>query len=124
MRVILDPIARLIDPLFNKPGRAEYLKALARTEGARIRNDCAPTNWWGRPMTVISKDTLLNYATTVSQYEFKDERFTQWLAPGLDCFSLRSTTEKALADGAFRLVSERRVIKVATNSSTGAAKEP
>lgn len=124
MRVILDPIARLIDPLFNKPGRAEYLKALARTEGARIRNDCAPTNWWGRPMTVISKDTLLNYATTVSQYEFKDERFTQWLAPGLDCFSLRSTTEKALADGAFRLASERRVLKVATNLRTSAAKEP
>jgi hypothetical protein len=72
---------------------------------------------------VISKDTVLNYATTVSQYEFRDERFTEWLAPALDCFSLRSTTEKALPDGAFRLVSERVVLKVTINSSAAAAKE-
>lgn len=124
MRAILDPIARVIDPLFYKPGRAEYLKALAITEGARIRNDCAPINMWGRPMTVINEDTVLNYATTVSQYEFRDERFTEWLALGLNCFSLKSTKEKALADGAFRLVSERRVLKVTTNASTIGAKEP
>ncbi len=123
-RAILDPIARVIGPLFNKPGRTEYLKALAITEGARIRNDCAPINRWGRPMTVISADTVLNYATTVSQYEFRDERFTEWLAPGLDCFSLRSTTEKALADGSFRLASERRVLKVTRKSGRTAAYEP
>ena len=44
-------------------------------------------------MTVISEDTVLNYATTVSQYEFRDERFTEWLAPGLDWRGLGKRTE-------------------------------
>lgn len=115
-RAILDPIAHsLIAPLFYKPGRAELLKARAKFLAERIRNGCTPTNMWGWPMTVIGKETVLNYTTTVvSRFkpEGRDDRFTEWLAPALDCFSLRSTREMAIADGTFRLVSERRVLKV------------
>jgi hypothetical protein len=125
MKVILDPVMhRMIDPLFFKPHRTEYLKALEMALAARVLNGCAPSPHWSTPMTVIGKVTVLNYATTVSQYEFKNERFTEWFAPGLDCFSLRSTTEKALPDGTFQLATERRVLKVTKNSSTTAAKEP
>lgn len=125
MRAILDAIAhRAIDPLFFKPHRSQYLRALEITLAARIRDGCTPSPHWGTPMTVIGKETVLNYTTTVSQYEFKDERFTEWFAPGLDCFSLKSTTEKALPDGTFRLASERRVLKVTKSSSTTAAQEP
>ncbi len=103
---------RIVDPLFDKPGRT---KALEIAVAARVRNGCVPSPHWGTPMTVIGKETVLNYTTTVSQYEFKDEKFTEWFAPALDCFSLRSTTEKALPDGAFQLTSERRVLKVTKN---------
>jgi hypothetical protein len=124
MRAILDPIAhRAIDPFFYKPRREEYLRVLGKKQTDRIRNGCTPT-YWGRPLTVVGKETVLNYTATRSQYEFKDERFTEWFAPELDCFSLRSTTEKVLPAGTFRLVSERRVVKVTTNSSATAAKEP
>ncbi len=77
-------------------------------------------------MSVIGEETLLNYTTTVSRLspEGWDFRFTEWFAPGLGCVSLRSTTEKTLADGSFRLATERRVLKVTTNSSATAAQEP
>jgi hypothetical protein len=126
MRASLEPIAHsMIDPLFYKPGRAEYLRALAMTVTERIRKGCTPSNMWGRPMTVIGEETVLNYTTTVSQFapEGGNFRFTEWFAPELDCFSLRSTTEKALPDGAFQLANERRVLKVTKNSSTTKAKE-
>ncbi len=125
VRVILDPVMHhVIDPLFFKPHRAEYLRALEMALAARVRNGCVPSPHWATPMVVIGKETVLNYTTTVSQYEFKDERFTEWFAPGLDCFSLRSTTEKAMPDRSFQLASERRVIKVTKNSSTPAVKAP
>ncbi len=125
MRAILEPIMqRVIHPLFYKPGRAQYLRVRATSVADRIRNGCTPTNRGATPMRVIGKETVLNYATTVSQGEFGDKRFTEWFAPGLDCFSLRSTTEKALPDGAFRLASEWRVLKVTMNSSATGVKEP
>jgi hypothetical protein len=125
VKVILDPVMhRMFDPLFYKPGRTSYLRAVGRYAAARIRNNCTPTNYGGTPMTVIGRETLLNYTTTVSQSEGRDARFTQWFALGLDCLPLRSTTEKALPDGTFQLASERRVLKVTTNSSRTAAKEP
>ena len=125
VEVILDSVMhRMIDPLFFKPDRAEYLRALEMALAVRIRNGCAPSPHWGTPMTVIGKETVLNYTTTVSQYEFKDERLTEWFAPALDCFSLRSTTEKALPGGTFQLANERRVLKVTKSSSRTAAKVP
>jgi hypothetical protein len=86
------------------------MRALAIGAAARIRNGCAPTNMWGRQMTVIGVETVLSYAATVSPLtEGGNVRFTEWFAPGLDCVSVRSTTETALVDGVFRPASERRV---------------
>jgi hypothetical protein len=125
LKVIVIPVMHgMFDPLFFKPHRAEYLRALEAALAAQVRNGCIPSNHWGTPMTVIGKETLLNYTTTVSQYEFKAERFTEWFAPGLNCFSLRSTTEKALPDGSFQLASERRVFKVTKSLRTTPGKEP
>ncbi len=124
---LFNPVKSILGALMQRMGRTRNTRGtreLATAVAARIRNGCAPTNHWAAPMTVIGKETILNYTTTVSQYQFKDERFTEWFAPGLDCVSLRSTTEKALADGAFRLASERRAVKVTRNPRTTAAKEP
>jgi hypothetical protein len=117
---------RVVSPLFNHSGRTKYIEATSITVAARIRNNCTPTNMWGQPMIVIDNETVLNYITTVSQFrpEGRGVRFTEWLAPELDCVSLKSTMEKALPDGAFRLASERRVLKVVTNSRTTGAREP
>lgn len=124
VNVILESVMhRMIDPLFFKPHRTEYLRALEMALAARVRNGCVPSPHWGTPMAVIGKETVLNYTTTVSQYEFKDERFTEWLAPGLDCFSLRSTMEKALPDGTFQLAAERLVLRVTKYSTATATKE-
>jgi hypothetical protein len=115
---------RVVSPLFYRPGRTKYWKAQAIAATDRIRNGCAPTNMWGRPMTVTGQETVLNYKTTVSQVTLEGgTRFTEWFAPGLDCVSLRSTTEKAPGDGVFRLTSERRVLRVTTNSDRAAAGE-
>jgi hypothetical protein len=114
----------MFDPLFYKPGRTSSMRAPEIALAARIRNGCAPTNRGAAPLREIGTETLLNYATTASQSQAGDARFTEWFAPGLDCLSLRSTTEKALPGGTFQLASERRVLKITTNSSRTAAKEP
>jgi hypothetical protein len=116
-------IQRVFSPLFYRPGRAKFLSELAVSMRERIRNGCVPTNMWARPMTVIGRETVLNYTTTVSQLTLENgSRLTEWFAPGLDCVSLRSTTEKALGVGDFQRTSERRVLKV-TNSGRTAAGE-
>ena len=126
VKSVLNPMMhRVIDPLFYKSGRTEHMRALAEAEAARIRNGCTPTNHWGTPMEVIGEETVLNYTTTVSRFsEGRDVRITEWFAPELDCLSLKSTTEKALPDGTFRLAGERRVLKVKTKPSKTAAKNP
>jgi hypothetical protein len=127
VRAILRSIAQhAVSPLFYRRSRAEHLRAAATFLADRIRNGCAPTNMWARPMTVVGQEIVLNYTTTVSRLSPEDwgVRFTEWFAPGLDCVSLRSTTEKALADGTFQLVSERRVVRVTRDSGKTAAQEP
>jgi hypothetical protein len=37
---------------------------------------------------------------------------TWWTAPDLGCFSLRITAEEKRADGAWRLVSEKRALRI------------
>jgi hypothetical protein len=121
MHAILDPILqRAMSPMFYRPGREEHIRAIQR---ARNRNGCKPSNMWGWPMTVTGEEEILNYTTTIFQFtpDGRNLRFTEWFAPGLDCVSLRSTTEKKLTDGIFRPASEMRVVKVTTNSSRAAA---
>jgi hypothetical protein len=47
--------------------------------------------------------------------EGKPVRLTQWPAPDLHCFALKSTTEKTF-DGRLRLAFERRALKVTMNA--------
>jgi hypothetical protein len=78
----------------------------------------------GAPWTVVGNQTILNYSTTGIQKEWMEEgkpvRFTQWSAPDLHCFALKSTTEKTF-DGRLRLVYERRALKVTMNASASNA---
>jgi hypothetical protein len=124
---ILHPIHKrmqeAISPWVFPRGRTAYMerqRALAIYVADRIQNGCTPTYHWGTPMTVIGEEKVLNYSTTVSRFtEGPNVRVTEWFAPGLGCVSLRTTTEKALGGGIFRLATERRVVKVTTNSSRG-----
>jgi hypothetical protein len=99
---------RLFDPLFYKPHRAEHLKAIQERVSEDVRNGCTPNP----PTTVIGKETILNYPTTVVRTEREKDRSTAWAAPELACWPLRTTVEKPHADGTFHLVFERRVVKV------------
>jgi hypothetical protein len=89
------------------PARAKHIAENQRTCGAP-----------GAPWIVVGNETILNYATTGMQKVWMEEgkpvRFTQWSAPDLHCFTLKSTTEKTL-DGSFRLAYERRALKVTMN---------
>ncbi len=116
---VLNPVKAILIPILERIGRKRDTSALAFAVAARIRNGCAPTNMWGRPMTVIGEEPVLNYTTLVSQFtpEGGNVRFTEWFAPGLDCISLRSTTDKTFPDGTFQLFSERRVLKVTSRTS-------
>ncbi len=71
-----------------------------------IRNDCAT----GR---VIAHETILKHLTTVVQNTSPDHtRTTQWLAPDLECFTLRLTSEEQKSDGTFRLVLRKQASKI------------
>jgi hypothetical protein len=115
-RNLLDPMIaiagtyahRLFDPLFYKPNRAAYLKAIQERVNEDIRNGCTPNP----PTAVIGKEAILNYPTTIVRTEREEGRFTAWVAPELACWPLRTTVEKPHADGTFQLVSEWRVVKV------------
>jgi len=73
---------------------------------ARIRDGC-PT---GR---VIGHETILNRQTTVVQSTSSDHtRTTQWLAPDLECFALRLTSEERKSDGTFRLVLRKQASRI------------
>jgi hypothetical protein len=76
-----------------------HLKAL-------IRNGCAT----GR---VIGHETILKHLTTVVQNTSSgDARTTEWLAPDLECFALRLTSEERKSDGAFRLVLRKQATQI------------
>jgi len=78
---------------------AAHLRAL-------IRNSCATG-------LVIAYETILNHLTTVVQNTSPDHtRTTQWLAPDLECFALRLTSEERKSDGTFRLVLRRQASKI------------
>jgi hypothetical protein len=121
---ILDPLNLILYSIAT-PGRE---RAVARAEArmnalmanhpelAERRRTCS---WAGPPWTVVGQETILNYATTGNQKVWMEEgkpvRFTQWSAPDLHCFTLKTTTEKTF-DGNFQLAFERRALKVTMNA--------
>jgi hypothetical protein len=126
---ILDPL-NLILYWIATPGRE---RAVARAEArmnaltanhpeiAERRRTCT---LYGPPWTVVGNETILNYTTTGMQKVWMEEgkpvRFTQWSAPDLHCFTLKTTTEKTF-DGSFRLAYERRALKVTMNAPANKA---
>ena len=80
---------------------------------AEQQRDCSVP---GTPWTVVGHSTVLHYTTTGIQKVWMEEgkpvRLTEWSAPALRCFVLKSTTEKTI-DGQYRLAFERRALKVA-----------
>ncbi|MGA2736058.1 MAG: hypothetical protein ABSG65_01265 [Bryobacteraceae bacterium] len=63
--------------------------------------------------TIVGHQTILNHPTTAIQPRMGGSvRMTWWMAPDLGCFALRITTEKKRPDGTFRLVQEKRALRV------------
>jgi hypothetical protein len=62
---------------------------------------------------VVDRETLLDYPTAAVRFPLgENQRMTWWTAPDLGCFALRITTEQKQPDGTFRLVREKRALRV------------
>lgn len=64
---------------------------------------------------VVGQETILGYPTVAIQFSGREERTTMWQSPDLGCFPLRLTDEQRRPDGTFRLLMERRALKVTSN---------
>jgi hypothetical protein len=64
--------------------------------------------------TVMGKDVVLNYSTTVLQQWHRGgvRKLTLWMAPELSCFALRATIHEQQTDGSWKLISEKKALKV------------
>jgi hypothetical protein len=71
---------------------------------------------------VVGHETILGHATTAVMRPMPNPRstpsrptaarITMWMAPDLGCFALKLSIEEQRPDGAFRLVSEKRALRV------------
>lgn len=133
---ILDPLNlilfRIATPLRERDvaraeARINALKAKDPKLAERMAERERTCTAWGDPWSDVGKETILNYATTEVQKEWMEEgkpvRFTEWSAPDLHCFILKSTTEKTF-DGRFRLAYERRALKVTMSAPAARAPAP
>jgi hypothetical protein len=66
---------------------------------------------------VTGQDIILNYPVTVVQQPHRAgmEMVTLWMAPELSCFALRATIHAKQPDGTWKLISEKRALKVTVN---------
>jgi hypothetical protein len=63
--------------------------------------------------TIVDHETILGYPTTGIQPHMSGSvRMTWWTAPELGCFALRITTDEKQPDGTWRLVREKRALRV------------
>jgi hypothetical protein len=63
--------------------------------------------------TIVGQETILGHPVTGVRPRWGEgARMTLWMAPDLGCFALRISVEEKLGDGAFRLVSERRALRI------------
>jgi hypothetical protein len=80
---------------------------------ASISSDCAVPD-----VSVAGHETLVGYRTTVLQYPADQQdgsRYREWRSPDLDCIVMKWTFEKPVANGEFRIASERRPLGVRIN---------
>src|SRR6266481_1413749 len=83
----------------------EAEQAESAANAVRVSNGCADG-------PVIGQETILKYPTVAIQLSDREERTTMWQSPELGCFPLRFTREQQRPDGTFRLLMERRALKV------------
>jgi hypothetical protein len=68
------------------------------------------------PERILSRETILGYSTVAARISGDaDKKITAWLAPELNCFALRITTEDQQADGSLQLTWVKQAIKVTVN---------
>ena len=76
----------------------------------------AERQWTGcAPGTVVGREQILGHPTEALQLWEPwagQRRVTMWTAPDLACFALRITYEEQRPDGGFRLVSEKRALRM------------
>jgi len=78
-----------------------------------VANDCVSPS--AKDLKVIGHEKILGYMTAVLRLPNgvgDAGRNTEWRAPALGCFVLRSTSEAAENDGSYRLTYEKRATKI------------
>jgi hypothetical protein len=77
-----------------------------------LKSGCRPP---GRRGEVIGQEVLLNYPTVVARHDYYKRRMILWMAPELSCFALRVKVEDEQPDGSWKLVSDKKAVKVTVN---------
>jgi hypothetical protein len=77
-----------------------------------LNSGCQPP---GRRGEVIGQEVLLGYPTVVTRHDYYKGRVLLWMAPELSCFALRVRVEDEEPDGSWKLVSEKKAVKVTVN---------
>jgi hypothetical protein len=77
----------------------------------------AERQWTGcLPGPVVGREQILGHPTEAvrapARFTNAHERLTLWTAADLGCFALKVTYEEQMPDGKFRLVSEKRALRV------------
>jgi hypothetical protein len=77
-----------------------------------LNSGCRPSDRRGE---VIGQEIILEHPTMAARHNYWQTRMTLWMAPELSCFALRATVEVQQPDGTWKLVSEKRAVKVTVN---------
>jgi hypothetical protein len=64
---------------------------------------------------VVGQDVILSYRTIIIQRPLGGGRLTLWMAPELGCFGLRAQIHELQPDGSWKLMSEKKALKVNVN---------
>lgn len=65
--------------------------------------------------TITGRDTILGHPTTAFRERWTEHgRMTLWMASDLGCITLRSVYETEQSDGSFKVVGEKRAVRITT----------
>ena len=67
--------------------------------------------------TLAGRQSILNFPSVGIRPDVDSPgRMTVWMAPALGCFALKTTYEERQSNGTYRLLTEKRALKVAVNA--------
>jgi len=130
VKTALGRVLETIEPLFESAERRERDESLKRSHLrhefiTRCGIGClgvthtvfskVERQWTGCvPGTVVGHERILDHQTEAVRQSWMGERgrVTLWTAADLECIALRVTSEEQQPDGSFRLVSEKRALRV------------